>query len=55
MVLDFPRIVLLMKISWLDMQVEQVIKEQNMLKVFVMIEGYCHILKDRVGLIGKQR
>nr|XP_017233602.1 PREDICTED: uncharacterized protein LOC108207678 [Daucus carota subsp. sativus] len=37
------------------LRVEQVIKEQNMLKVFVMIEGYCHILKDRVGLIGKQR
>ncbi|XP_010263425.1 PREDICTED: uncharacterized protein LOC104601677 isoform X2 [Nelumbo nucifera] len=33
------------------LRVEQVIKEQNMLNVFVMIEGYCHLLMERVVLI----
>ncbi|KAK1374574.1 Regulator of Vps4 activity in the MVB pathway protein [Heracleum sosnowskyi] len=37
------------------LRVEQVIKEQNMLEVFVMIEGYCHILKERAGLIVNQK
>ncbi|KAL8112134.1 uncharacterized protein LOC141667359 [Apium graveolens] len=36
-------------------RVEQVIKEQSMLQVFVMIEGYCHILNERAGLIVKQK
>lgn len=40
---------------WLEGQVEQVIKEQNLLEVFVMMEGYCHFLNERVGLIEKQK
>lgn len=44
-----------MKNSGWTAQVEQVIKEQNMLEVFVMIEDYCHILKERAGLILKQK
>ena len=32
-------------------QVEQVIKEQNMLDAFAMIEGYCLLLTERVKLI----
>ncbi|XP_042023248.1 uncharacterized protein LOC121770577 isoform X1 [Salvia splendens] len=32
------------------LRVEQVIKEQNMLDVFVVLEGYCHLLVERVSL-----
>ncbi|KAI8527643.1 hypothetical protein RHMOL_Rhmol12G0091700 [Rhododendron molle] len=35
--------------------VEQVIKEQNTLDAFVMIEGYCHLLLDRLELIQEER
>ncbi|KAF8407825.1 hypothetical protein HHK36_006961 [Tetracentron sinense] len=34
------------------LRVEHVIKEQNMLDAFVMIEGYCHVLIERLCLIG---
>ncbi|KAM7464357.1 hypothetical protein LguiA_032478 [Lonicera macranthoides] len=33
------------------LRVEQVIKEQNLLDVFSMIEGYCHLLIEMVNLI----
>ncbi|KAF8399139.1 hypothetical protein HHK36_015004 [Tetracentron sinense] len=33
------------------LRVEHVIKDQNMLDVFVMIEGYCHLLIERVDLV----
>ncbi|KAK6133853.1 hypothetical protein DH2020_032403 [Rehmannia glutinosa] len=33
------------------LRVEQVIKEQNMLDVFVLLEGYCHLLLERVNLL----
>ncbi|KAJ0974906.1 hypothetical protein J5N97_016871 [Dioscorea zingiberensis] len=33
---------------------EQVIKEQNLLDVFVMIEGYCNLLTERVVLLEYQ-
>ncbi|KAF9593161.1 hypothetical protein IFM89_020457 [Coptis chinensis] len=33
------------------LRVEHVLKEQNMLDVFVMLEGYCHLLVERVVLI----
>ncbi|OVA05005.1 protein of unknown function DUF292 [Macleaya cordata] len=33
------------------LRVEVVIKEQNMLDVFVMIEGYCYLLLERLVLI----
>ncbi|WOH07717.1 hypothetical protein DCAR_0727150 [Daucus carota subsp. sativus] len=36
-------------------RVEQVIKEQNMLDVFVMIEGYCHLLIERLNLVEKEK
>ena len=36
-------------------QVEQVIKEQNMLDVFVMLEGYCNLVIERVHLIEQER
>lgn len=31
------------------------IKEQNMLDVFVMIEGYCNLVTERVHLIEQER
>ncbi|KMT08298.1 hypothetical protein BVRB_6g142200 [Beta vulgaris subsp. vulgaris] len=36
-------------------RVEQVIKEQNMLDVFVMIEGYCILLSERIKLIEHEK
>ncbi|KAK7813436.1 ist1-like protein [Quercus suber] len=36
-------------------RVEHVIKEQNMLDVFVMIESYCNLLIERVNLIEQER
>ncbi|CAL5396549.1 unnamed protein product [Camellia sinensis] len=37
------------------LRVEQVIKEQNMLDVFVMIEGYFHLLVERINLIEREK
>ncbi|XAR72374.1 hypothetical protein NMG60_11018989 [Bertholletia excelsa] len=37
------------------LRVEQVIKEQNLLDVYVMIEGYCHLLEERIHLIEQER
>ncbi|KAJ7954080.1 IST1-like protein [Quillaja saponaria] len=37
------------------LRVEQVIKEQNMLDVYVMIEGYCNLLIERVHLMEQER
>ncbi|CAA0818612.1 Regulator of Vps4 activity in the MVB pathway protein [Striga hermonthica] len=37
------------------LRVEQVIKEQNMLDVFVLVEGYCHLLVERVHLFEQQK
>ncbi|GAB4828887.1 hypothetical protein Ancab_018547 [Ancistrocladus abbreviatus] len=37
------------------LRVEQVIKEQNMLDVFVMIESYCNLLLERVNLIQQEK
>ncbi|XP_022727000.1 uncharacterized protein LOC111282949 [Durio zibethinus] len=37
------------------LRVEQVIKEQNMLDVFVILEGYCNLVIERVHLIGQER
>ncbi|KAF3431830.1 hypothetical protein FNV43_RR26566 [Rhamnella rubrinervis] len=37
------------------LRVEQVIKEQNMLDVFVMIEGYCNLVIERAHLIEQER
>ncbi|XP_021887947.1 dentin sialophosphoprotein-like [Carica papaya] len=37
------------------LRVEQVIREQNMLDAFVMIENYCHLLIERVVLIQKNK
>lgn len=37
------------------LRVEQVIKEQNMLDVFVMIEGYCVLVSERVKVIENQK
>ncbi|XP_024988552.1 uncharacterized protein LOC112523261 [Cynara cardunculus var. scolymus] len=36
-------------------RVDQVIKEQNMLDVFVMMDGYCHLLLQRVSLIEHEK
>lgn len=36
-------------------RVEQVIKEQNMLDVFVLVEGYCHLFVDRLDLVDKEK
>ncbi|XP_052185933.1 uncharacterized protein LOC127797252 [Diospyros lotus] len=35
-------------------RVEQVMREQNMLDVFDMVEGYCHLLVERISLIEQQ-
>ncbi|XP_022890866.1 uncharacterized protein LOC111405961 isoform X2 [Olea europaea var. sylvestris] len=37
------------------LRVEQVIKEQNMLDVFTIIEGYCHLLLERINLIEQEK
>ncbi|KAL6577689.1 hypothetical protein OROMI_010017 [Orobanche minor] len=37
------------------LRVEQVMKEQNMLDVFVLVEGYCHLLLERVNLIEHEK
>ncbi|KAH7836112.1 hypothetical protein Vadar_032842 [Vaccinium darrowii] len=37
------------------LRVEQVIKEQNALDVFVMLEGYFHLLVERINLIQQER
>ncbi|KAB1221042.1 IST1-like protein [Morella rubra] len=37
------------------LRVEHVIKEQNMFDVFVMMEGYCNLLIERVNLIEQER
>ncbi|XP_050373511.1 uncharacterized protein LOC126791148 [Argentina anserina] len=37
------------------LRVEQVIKEQNMLDVYIMIERYCNLLIERVHLIEQER
>lgn len=36
-------------------RVEQVIKEQNMLDVFVLVEGYCHLFVERLDLVDKEK
>ncbi|RVW45522.1 IST1-like [Vitis vinifera] len=36
-------------------RVEQVIKEQNMLDVYAMIEGYCLLLVERVSIIEEEK
>ena len=37
------------------LQVDQVIKEQNMLDVFVMVDGYCHLLLQRISLMEHEK
>ncbi|XP_071707350.1 uncharacterized protein [Rutidosis leptorrhynchoides] len=37
------------------LRVDQVIKEQNMLDVYVMVDGYCHLLLQMVHLIEQQK
>ncbi|GMI75373.1 IST1-LIKE 6 [Hibiscus trionum] len=37
------------------LRVEQVVKEQNMLDVFGILEGYCNLLIERVRLIEQER
>ncbi|XP_073053908.1 uncharacterized protein [Primulina eburnea] len=37
------------------LRIEQVIKEQNMLDVYAMMEGYCHLLIERVSLIEQEK
>lgn len=36
-------------------QVEQVIKEQNMLDVLALLEGYCQVLVERINLIEQDK
>ncbi|KAK9051105.1 hypothetical protein SSX86_027731 [Deinandra increscens subsp. villosa] len=36
-------------------RVDQVIKEQNMVDVYVMVDGYCHLLLQMLNLIEKER
>ncbi|KAL8249732.1 hypothetical protein R6Q59_006600 [Mikania micrantha] len=37
------------------LRVDQVIKEQNMLDVLVMVDGYCHLVLQMVNLIEKEK
>ncbi|XP_073302666.1 uncharacterized protein [Primulina huaijiensis] len=37
------------------LRVEQVIKEQNMLDVYILLEGYCHLLIERISLIEQEK
>ncbi|KAL4278464.1 hypothetical protein GQ457_03G012200 [Hibiscus cannabinus] len=37
------------------LRVEQVMKEQNMLDVFGILEGYCNLLAERIHLIEQER
>ncbi|XP_022776978.1 uncharacterized protein LOC111318393 [Durio zibethinus] len=37
------------------LRVEKVIKEQNMLDAFIMLEGYCNLVVERVHLIEQER
>ncbi|KAJ0435939.1 putative vacuolar protein sorting-associated protein Ist1 [Helianthus annuus] len=37
------------------LRVDQVIKEQNMLDVLVMVDGYCHVVLQMVNLIEKEK
>lgn len=37
------------------MQAEYVIKEQNMMDAFAMVESYCHVLMERSTLLDNQR
>ncbi|KAI3818310.1 hypothetical protein L1987_12114 [Smallanthus sonchifolius] len=37
------------------LRVDQVIKEQNMLDVLIMVDGYCHLLIQMVNLIEKEK
>ncbi|KAE8681306.1 putative tbp-1 interacting protein [Hibiscus syriacus] len=51
-------VVQLLQLGHLDralLRVEQVVKEQNMLDVFGIIEGYCNLLIERVHLIEQER
>ena len=41
--------------KWISKQVEHVIKEQNMLDVFAMIDNYCNLLIERVALLQKSK
>lgn len=41
--------------DFLPPQVEHVIKEQNMFDAFVIMEGYCNLLIERVSLIENQK
>ncbi|KAL8249727.1 hypothetical protein R6Q59_006595 [Mikania micrantha] len=37
------------------LRVDQVIKEQNMVDVLVMVDGYCHLVLQMVNLIEKEK
>ncbi|KAJ0634190.1 putative vacuolar protein sorting-associated protein Ist1 [Helianthus annuus] len=37
------------------LRVDQMIKEQNMLDVLVMVDGYCHVVLQMVNLIEKEK
>ncbi|XP_047342477.1 uncharacterized protein LOC124945978 [Impatiens glandulifera] len=37
------------------LRVEQVIKEDNMIDAFVMLEGYCFMILERINLLQQQR
>jgi len=43
------------KVSIAFLQVEHVIKEQNMFDVYVMIEDYCNLLIERLHLVEQER
>ncbi|KAI4373294.1 hypothetical protein MLD38_011431 [Melastoma candidum] len=48
----------LLKLSHHDralLRVEEVIREQNMLDVYAMVEGYCSLLVERVSLIEQEK
>ncbi|XP_008781099.1 uncharacterized protein LOC103700966 [Phoenix dactylifera] len=52
---DVAQILQLGDIDRALLRVELVIKEQNMLEAFVMIEGCCHLITERLVLLEHQR
>nr|CAD1837417.1 unnamed protein product [Ananas comosus var. bracteatus] len=52
---DVAELVRLGRLDHALLRVEQVIREQNMLDAFVMIESYCHLVTERAALLNHQK
>ncbi|XP_020103908.1 uncharacterized protein LOC109720950 [Ananas comosus] len=52
---DVAELVRLGRLDHALLRVEQVIREQNMLDAFVMMESYCHLVTERAALLNHQK